>query len=142
VTCWHFCKTVVSSFFVTKNAKRYVLKLCKFGSCLGPTVLALFSLCLPMVNSMLLIIITKESKKSSSSEEQEWRGPAGMIPKEKCAWAEFPIVLAPFQWNPVRPLLYHSFKLLWMWVIYPWNQTMFFEYEFPASRYIENSSLL
>lgn len=94
VTYWHFCKTVVPSFVVTKNAKCYLLKECKFGPCLGPAVLAHFSLYLPVVNSILLVITTKESKKSSSSEEQELRDPAAIAPKKNCAWAAFPIVLA------------------------------------------------
>lgn len=117
VTHWHFCKAVVSSFVVTKNAKCYLLKQCKFGACLEPVVLAHFLLYLPVVNSILLVTTTEESKKSSSSEEQELRGPAAIIPKENCAWAAIPIVLACLQWNPVRPPLHHSFKLLWMRVI-------------------------
>lgn len=94
MTHWHFCKTVVPSFVVTKNTKCYLLKECKFGPCLEPSVLAHFSLYLPVVNSILSVITTKESKKSSSSEEQELRDPAAIAPRKNCAWTAFPIVLA------------------------------------------------
>lgn len=93
VTHCRFCKTVFSSFIVTKNDKCYLLKQCKFGAYLGPTVLAHSSLCLPVLNSILFIITTKESKKLCSSEKQELGGSSAIIPKESHTWAAFPSVL-------------------------------------------------
>lgn len=56
VTHWHFFKTGVSSLVVTKNAKFSLLKQCKLGALLGPTMSAYLLLYLFVLNSILSFI--------------------------------------------------------------------------------------